>query len=176
MIQVIKNDVKCEHYFDRKANRHYINGIVSVLHCHHYSSLYTQLAIDSGETELLKSSARDVFREVLGNYFESNPQINTLSAKLDIGCQYFGLMGLGALKVRFLGDNSGEVEMPVSHTDSGWIKKWGLYDKPVNYIGGGFIEALFETVLNASSNTFEAVETQSIVMGAKTSQFKVVRR
>ena len=176
MTQVIRNEVKYEHYFDQHAKRHYMNGIVSVLHCHHYTSLYTQLAIDADETKLLKDSSRDVFREVLDNYFAQNPQIDTLQAKLEIGCQYYALVGLGAMKVLFLGNDSGEVEILTSHTDSGWLKKWGQYDKPVNYITGGFIEALFESVLGSNSPTFEAIETQSIVMGAKTSKFKVVRR
>lgn len=176
MSQVIKNEVKYEHHFDRKANRHYLNGIVTVLHCHHYASLYTQLAIDAGETDLLKASSRDVFFEVLQKYFEENPQIDNLPAKLEIGCQYFALFGLGAMKVEFLGSDSGAVELLTSHVDSGWVKKWGQYDKPVNYIAAGYIEALCAVALNVPSNSFDAMETRSIVTGAKTSQFKVVRR
>jgi hypothetical protein len=176
MATVKKNEINYKHYFDRSTKRHRINGIQSVLHCHHYTSLYTQLAIDAGETGLLKECARDSFRKVLDTYFADNPGINTIQAKVEIGSQYYSLLGLGKMVIKFLGDFSGEVELLNSHTDDGWIKKWQKYDKPVNYITAGFIEALFESVLGMPERSFETVEIQSIVMGAKTSVFKVARR
>ena len=126
--------------------------------------------------EHLKESARVAIREVLDNYFTENSQINTIHSKVEIGCQYYALLGLGTMKIDVLGEDSGKVEVPSSHTDSGWIKKWGKYDKPVNYITAGFIEALFESVLDTPAQVFLAVETQSIVMGADISKFKVSRR
>ncbi len=176
MPKVSKNEVVYNHYFDRKTCRHYVNGILTVLHCHHYTALYTQLAIDAGETDLLKESARENFRDVLDKYFNEHSEIDTLQSKIDIGCQYYSLFGLGTMKVCFIGEDQGEVEVPSSHTDSGWIKKWGEYDKPINYITAGFIEALFESVLDTSHKTFIAEEIQSIVMGADISKFKVSRR
>ena len=176
MATVTKNEVKYDHYFDQKTKRHQINNIQSVLHCHHYASLYTQLAIDAGETELLKECARESFRRVLDTYFANNPDIDTIQAKTEIGCQYYALVGLGEMAVTFLGDDSGDVRILSSHTDDGWMKKWGQFDKPVNYITAGFIEALFESVLDLDQKSFEAVETQSIVMGAETSIFQITRR
>jgi hypothetical protein len=176
MAIVTKNEVKYDHYFDQKTKRHQINNIQSVLHCHHYTSLYTQLAVDAGETELLKDCARESFRKVLDTYFSGNPDLDTIQKKVDIGCQYYALVGLGKMSVSFLGEDSGEVKILSSHTDDGWIKKWGKFDKPVNFISAGFIEALFESVLGFTSRSFNAVETQSIVMGAETSIFKITRR
>jgi hypothetical protein len=134
------------------------------------------LAVDAGETDLLKESSREIFRDVLDKYFNENPETDILQSKIEIGCQYYSLLGLGTMKVIFLGDDHGRVEVPSSHTDSGWIKKWGKYDKPVNYITAGYIEALFESVLNTPQKTFAAEEIQSIVMGADISKFKVSRR
>lgn len=176
MAIVTKNEVKYNHYFDRQSKRHSINGVQSVLHCHHYTSLYTQLAMDAGETELLKECARESFREVLDSYFVDNPEVDTVPSKIEIACQYYALLGLGKMAVHFLGTESGEVELLSSHTDSGWMKKWGQYDKPVNYITAGYIEALFESVQCIAPRSFNAIETQSIVMGSETSQFKVTRR
>jgi hypothetical protein len=172
----MKPEVKLDHYFDAKRNRHYLNGILSVLHCHHYATLYTQLAIDSGETELLKESARDAFREVLDKYFQDHPEIEDMEEKIDVACEYYSMLGLGGMHLVFLGEDSGEVDVPSAHIDSGWLKKWGEYHKPVNYITAGYVEAMFEAVLNTPARSFEAVETQSIVMGADTSKFRVVRR
>lgn len=176
MAIVTKNEVKYNHYFDRDTKRHSINGVQSVLHCHHYATLYAQLALDAGETDLLKDCARESFRDMLDSYFSDNPEIDTVQAKIEIACQYYALLGLGNMVVHFLGTESGEVELLSSHTDSGWIKKWGEYDKPVNYISGGYIEAMCELVLNLAPKSFNATETQSIVMGSETSKFKVTRR
>jgi hypothetical protein len=176
MANIVKNEVKYNHFFDEKTKRHKINGFQSVLHCHHYTSLYTQLALDAGEAQLLKECSRESFRQVLTEYFGQNSDLTTIQAKMDVGCQYFSLVGLGKLKAVFLGDESGLFELPYSHTDSGWLKKWGQHDRPVNYISAGFIEALAEAVLELPAKSFEAIETQSIVMGAETSTFKLIRR
>lgn len=176
MFQVIRNTLNYYHSFDPITKRHYINGFQAVLHCHHYSTLYTQLALDANEAELLKECARDSFRSILDSYFKENPQISTIQDKIDIAVQYYSLLGLGKMKVKYLGDYSGEVELISSHVDSGWIKKWGTYDKPVNYITAGFIEAMFESILNLPSGTFLANEVQSIVMGNSISLFKITRR
>ncbi len=176
MAQVVRNEVKYDHHFDPQSKRHYVNGTLSVLHCHHYSSLYSQLALDANETDLLKDSARESFKETLCRYFATYDVPDNLQGKIALCCQYYAILGLGKMKVIFLGDNSGEVELLHSHIDNGWLKKWGIYDKPVNYISGGFIEAMFELVLDLADGSFNAVETKSIVMGDETSQFTVTRR
>ncbi len=176
MAVVIKKTVEYDHTFDSKTKRHMINSVQSVFHCHHYTTLYTQLAIDADETELLKECARESFSKMLAQYFESHPEIKNIEDKLEIGCQYYSMTGLGKMNIRFIGNYSGEVEVPFSHTDSGWIKKWGNYDKPINYITAGFAEALFEIALGLPEKSFTANETQSIVMGDEFSTFKVIRR
>jgi len=176
MAVIIKNEVKYNHYYDQKSRRHFINGVQSVLHCHHYTTLYSQLAIDANETDLLKECARENFRELLVKYFAENETINTIADKIDIACQYYSLLGLGKMEVRFLGNESGYVELPYSHVDAGWLKKWGKYDKPVNYITAGFIEAMFEVITCQDSKAFLAIEHQSIAMGSEISSFRVIRR
>lgn len=176
MAIVRENDIVYEHCFDEKTKRHKLNGIQTVLHCHHYMALYTQLAIDADETELFKTSSRESFRGMLENYFTSYKVEDSIAARVDIACKYYSLVGLGKMTVKFLGTESGSVEISSSHIDEGWIRKWGKYDKPVNYISAGFIEALFESVLDLPSHSFDAVEIESIVMGAEKSIFNVTRR
>ena len=60
-----------------------------------------------------------------------------------------------------------------SHVDEGWIKKWGKRDEPVNFIGSGYIAALFAAVLGKSTRSFDVKETASIVSGADKSEFVV---
>lgn len=170
-----KNDLVLEHVFDSHTKKHTLNGHVSVLHCHHYTALYAQLAVDAKETELLAASAEETFYDVLVEYFAKH-DLTSIEERIDIACQYFAAVGLGKMQVHYLGDDSGEVELLVSHVDSGWIKKWGQYDQSVNYIGAGYIMAMFAAVLGEPRSTFTAQEIQSIVMGAQTSKFNVVRR
>lgn len=170
-----KNVLVLDHIFDNQRKRHYLNGHLSVLHCHHYSSLYTQLALDSDETELLAQSSEESFYDLLVDYFDKY-NLTSIEERIESACQYYAAVGLGKMQVNYLGNDSGEVELLASHVDSGWIKKWGKYDAPVNYIGAGYITAMFSAVFDESKKTFKANEVQSIVMGAETSIFKVVRR
>ena len=163
-----------QHRFDPKAKQHYLNNNLSVLHCHHYLTLYTQLALDAGETKLLADTAEDVFLEMLQNYFGQHA-VTELSEKIELGCQYFAAMGLGKLAVDYLGEFAGKVRMEKSHVDEGWIKKWGAFDAPVNYVGRAYISALFSAVMGAGRGAYSVNEVESIVMGASQSVFNVTR-
>jgi len=160
--------------FDPMSKRHFINGFVTVLHCHHYSTLYTQLALDAKETDLLADVAQDVFYQVLSSYFEDF-DTDSLDEMIDLCCQYYAAVGLGKMKVNFAGEFSGEVELEKSHLDSGWLKKFGTYDRPINYIAAGFISAMFAVLFDEAPKTYKADEIQSIVMGADKSVFKVYK-
>lgn len=174
MSQFSENILILDKQFDPKTKRHFLNGEVVVLHCHHFSTLYTQLAIDSNETQLLADVAEETFYNMLVNYFEDY-EIESIDARIDIACQYYAAIGLGKMRVNALGDDTGEVELLSAHLDSGWIRKWGKYDKPINYIACGFISALFAAVLDQDIKTFKTMEVQSVVMGAETSLFKVFK-
>jgi len=167
--------LELDHVFDKKSSRHYLNGAVSVFHCHHYTTLYTQLAMDAQKTELLKDVSEESFYHLLVNYYETNG-IDLIDERINIACQYYGAVGLGKMEVKFLGDDSGEVVVFSSHVDQGWIKKWGKHDAPVNYITAGYIQAVFSAVLDLPMGVFDAREIESIVMGAKESLFKVVKK
>lgn len=175
MFEITTTKFKVNKRFDPKKRRHYLNDVLTVLHCHHYSTLYTQLALDAGETELLANVAEETFYKVLSDYYKKN-NIELIDDKVSIACDYYAVIGLGKMKVNYIGDSSGEVELLVSHLDSGWKKKWGEYDKPINYITVGFINAMFSAILGKPINTFSTTEIKSIVMGHPTSIFKVYHK
>ncbi len=172
-----KTEFIVDHYFDPRTNRHTVNGITHVLHCHHYASLYTQLAEDAGMLDgkkLLAESAEDAFYEVLNNYYETY-NIETIESRFAIAEQYYALSGLGQMKVLCAGYDSGEVELMHSHVDEGWVKKWGRLNRPINHITRGYIAAMFSAVLGTATRIFDVHETASIVAGDEKSKFKVVR-
>ena len=172
MSEFRKTELILDKKFDPIRKRHYLNNELVVLHCHHYSTLYTQLAIDAGETDLLHEVAENSFYKLLVDYFEEN-NIDSLEEKIDLACQYYSAVGLGKMQVTYMGDHSGEVELAHSHVDKGWITKWGNYDKPVNYISGGFISAMFSAISGNPKGTFKTMEVKSIVKGDETSVFKI---
>lgn len=100
----------------------------------------------------------------------------TLAHRAELACQYYAAIGLGTLEVLFLGDDSGEIASPSSHLEQGWIKKWGTYDKPVNYIGVGYISAMLAAVLGQPVRSFNTFEVASIVVGDAKTIFKSYKK
>lgn len=174
MAQFNRTELLLDHRFDNKTKRHYLNDFVTVLHCHHYMALYTQLAVDAGETELMENVAEETFFNLLDNYFKKN-EVENLEDKIELAEQYFAAIGLGKMDVKNLGDDSGEVSLKHSHLDAGWIKKWGNYDKPINFIGAGFIRAMFSVILDKPIKSFSANEVKSIAKGDDISLFKIFK-
>jgi len=161
--------------FNAKQARHIANGQTLVLHCHHFATLITQLANDCtllDGNKLLADCSEDTFYKVLSDYYSQN-NVTGLTERIEIAEQYYAEAGLGKLIVTCAGTCAGKVEMEHSHVDEGWIKKWGKSEKAVNYIGHGYVTALFSAVFNKPIRTYLALEHQSIACGAKKSVITV---
>ena len=168
---------KADQVFDRQRMRHSLNGEVSVLHCHHYSTLFTQLADDAdwlNGPQLMVESAEESFYPVLCDYYRENG-VQTPEERVRIVEQYFGHIGLGQLTLKSQGDEW-SAEMAHSHVDEGWIKKWGNRDKAVNFVGQGFLAAAVAAINDDSQGVYRAAETKSIVKGADASKFTITRK
>ena len=175
MAEFKKVNLELDHIFDQRTCRHFLNDVQSVFHCHHYATLYTQLSLDAGETELLAEVAEQNFHKMLKSYYCKN-DITDINDRIEIACQYYGAIGLGKLEVIFIGPFSGEVKSEHSHVEKGWIAKWGKYDKPVNYIGCGYVSGMFSAILDEPVNTFKTKENKSIVMGDDFTLHTVVKK
>ncbi len=178
MAKFLENELVLDAHYDAKRSRHYLNGHLSVLHCHHYLTLYTQLAEDVEFVDgrkLLADVAEDSFYRVLKDYF-ANHNLTELHKRVAIAEQYFGAMGLGQMKVKFVGHESGEVELLHSHLDEGWVKKWGETDKPINHVGRGYIAAMFALLNEMPRGSYVVNEVQSLAQGADVSIFNVVMK
>lgn len=171
-------ELKTEHKFDPNRKRHYLNNFLTVLHCHHYATLFTQLALDAKDlvdgTQILKESVEDVFFEVLSDYYKKNGVTDT-KERMNIASQMFSAVGMGKMDIVSGENNGGEIDMPLTYVDEGWVKKWGTYKEPVNFIGAGYVCGMFAAVFDKPPRTYKVTETQSRVMGAEKSHFKVTR-
>jgi len=168
-----KTEIELDHRFDPRTCRHTMNGQVSVLHCHHYATLYTQLAEDCGMLDgrkLLTDVAEDAFREVLSSYYSTHG-LDDVAQRIAIAEQYYAAAGLGKMRVLCAGPESCEVELLHSHVDAGWIKKWGKRDAPVNYITSGYIAGMLAAIWERPARSYSVVETAGIVAGAERSKF-----
>jgi len=178
MARYKKTELVLNRQFDPKSCRHLLEGKTTVLHCHHYASLYTQLAMDCSMLDakaLLAECSEDTWKEFLSEYFRTK-NICAATERIDLAAQTYAAAGLGRMRVACASPESGEVTLEHSHVDEGWIKKWGRYTTPVNFIGAGFIAALFSAVFDLPVRSFAVTETQAIVCGAPCSRFVVVRR
>ncbi|MBF0543261.1 MAG: hypothetical protein HQM08_02450 [Candidatus Riflebacteria bacterium] len=177
MVNVKKEFIPDQKFFPQTC-RHTMNGKTTVLHCHHYASLYSQLADDCNIVDaknLLAEVAEDTFYDVFKTYFQEN-KINDLPSRISIIEHYYALVGLGKMHFLGAGPNSGDVELIHSHIDEGWIKKWGKREAPVNFITCGFICGAFAAIFNQNLRSFLAQEVESIVSGKERSVFSVVRQ
>lgn len=173
-----QTELEMTHRFDPVKCRHYLNGQTSVLHCHHYATLYSQLADDCGMLDgkkLLAETAEDVFGDVLKKYFKERC-IETITDRLDIAVQYYSAVGLGKMRVVFAGTESAEIELEHSHVDEGWIKKWGKREAPVNFMTAGYVAGMLSAVFELPPRAFDVHETESLVSGADVSRFTAVRK
>ena len=171
-----KTEIVLDHKFDSRTCRHTLNGFVSVLHCHHYATLYCQLADDCGMLDgkkLLAECAEDTFVDVLRGYYQEHA-VTDVADRIAIAEQCYTAAGLGKMHVTCAGAESGEVDLLHSHVDEGWIKKWGQRDKPVNFITSGYVAALFSAVFDQPVRTYVVNEIASLVSGAERSKFTVV--
>jgi hypothetical protein len=165
-------DIK--HTFDENTFRHSFGGHTYVLHCHHYMSLTTKLAedfADIGGPKVLREAAEDTIRPVLDSYFKERG-VSDAAKRLALGTEFFSFMGLGLMEVTGTAAG-GEVKLPHSHVEEGWIKKWGKHDKPINHFTCGFVAAVFAAAFDKPARSFEVSERSSIVTGAPASVLAV---
>ncbi|MBN2526464.1 MAG: hypothetical protein JXR76_08720 [Deltaproteobacteria bacterium] len=168
--------MKTKFTFDNNTFRHAMNGHESVLHCHHYMALTSKLAMDfdaMGGTRILKESAEDSVRPLLDDYFTQN-SISDAKQRLQIGAEYFGIMGMGVMKISG-DDKTGEVKLTHSHVDEGWIKKWGKSSKPVNHFTCGYANAVFAAAYSLPPRSFQSMEVSSIALGDEEAIISVKR-
>lgn len=165
-------DVK--HTFDEDTYRHSLNGHQFVLHCHHYMSLTTKMAedfADLGGPRVLREVAEDSVRPVLDDYFKTKDLAGS-EERLEAGAEWFSFMGMGQMSASG-GADGGEVKVPHSHVDEGWVKKFGKHDRPINHFTCGYAAALFGAAFDKPARSFEVTETSSIVMGASETVLQV---
>lgn len=169
-------EFKLEHKFDSKRYRHYLNNHLTVLHCHHYATLFTQLAIDAKDivdgTSILFKTSEDVFFKVLSQYFEEY-NCTEIPDRIDIAAKMFSSIGMGKMNPISVKENSGEIELLFSYVDDGWLEKWGKNDFSVNFIGLGYISAMFSVIFGKPVQSYDVVESQSKVTGAEKSLIKI---
>jgi hypothetical protein len=171
-----KTEFEIEHRFDPVTCRHYLNGVCTVLHCHHYMTLYTQLADDAkdfnGEA-LFTQTAEDTFYDVLSSYY-AEKGLELLEDQAAIAEEYWQAVGMGLIRFVAIGRYAVTAEMEYSHVDEGWLKKWGGRDKPINFITCGFVSAVAALLTQRPPRSFRTTEVKALVCGDDKSVFKAV--
>ena len=163
------------HRFDRATKKHYINNWNTVLHCHHYASTFTELAISARSfagIENLIGSAEHVFGTWLKDYYRQKA-VNTVAERVWTAEQYWKTIGMGLVKIVASSPDRGMASMDYSHIDAGWLQRMGHWNSPVNFITQGFLAGVFSAVFDKPLGSYSVEETQSLVMGDNESRFDI---
>jgi hypothetical protein len=161
--------------FDRRRMFQYVNDEPSVMHCHHYATLFSKLAIERKDLDgpkLLSESMEDAFYLVLKKYYIAK-EIKEKSGMLKVAEEYFRLTGMGDISFSNVTQEGGKASMNHSHIDEGWIKKWGRTDFVVNYMTHGYLAAAFSLINDELIRSYHIEETASIVKGYSKSEFTI---
>ncbi|MCB2230200.1 hypothetical protein KQH82_05755 [bacterium] len=160
-------------HFDRELKQHSVGGEQSVVHCHHYITLFTQMASDAEHLDgpmHLTDAAAESFYRVLKRYIATRG-ITLIPDRIAVAEAYFSFCGLGKIRFVCCGE-SAVATLSRSHIDDGWLRRWGQRDKPVNYMGAGFIKAALAVTFDLSDwQDIRVTESASIVCGAPESEF-----
>ncbi len=171
----MSGEFRLDHRFDPGTKKHYLNDELSVLHCHHYSTLFTKLAMDLDGVEHLVETGEDVFGRVLRQYF-LDKAVSSVGERIGIAQQYWQAVGMGLIEISSSDASGGAAKMEYSHLDEGWLKKWGGSDKPVNIITRGFLAGVFAAVYDKPPRSYYVEETKSLARGDKAGEFTITLR
>jgi len=167
--------LKLEEHFDPERKRHYTNGHQTVYHCHHYSTLYTQLAVElegEGAVDIMLSVADESFGGWLKDYFESQG-VTDREERTRLAELYWKNAGMGLVSIETSDEGSGTATMPYSHLDEGWLKKNKPTDRSVNFFTQGFLAGAFAAIYDKPHGSYQVVETKSLVTGDDESAFEI---
>lgn len=168
-------ECKFEQSFDTKTKLQSINNMPSVIHCHHYTTLFTKVAMEMDHlsgTQFLSDSMEESFYIVFKRYFIKENILNK-QERIDIIEQYFALSGMGKIKLE-INANGGHAILEFSHLDEGWLKKFKAdATQPINFLACGYIAAAFAVVNEKRLRSYTVKETESMAMGASRSRFEV---
>lgn len=170
--------IRFEQRFDPVTRLQYINNEPSVLHCHHYTTLFIKLALDMEKYNGL-GLLREAMEESLFLVFRKSfirDKIEKISERIAFGEEYYALVGMGQLKVKEYSEKGGVAELTRSHVDEGWVKKFGKPPQPINSMTEGYLAALFAASYNTYIQTYEVIEKQSMALGNSTSLFTITKR
>lgn len=160
---------------DKHNFMQYVNNESSVLHCHHYTTLFIKLAQsfqDIGGIEFLKSSMEESFFLVLRKYFVTY-RIENFEERFEVAEELFKSVGLGSLRFLEKSEKGGVAVLDVSHVDEGWKRKCKESLESVNFMSGGYIQAAFEAVYNKWIDHYTAAEVESIAKGDSRSRYTI---
>jgi hypothetical protein len=159
---------------DNETFRHSINGHPVVMHSHHYLALITKLVEDMRDLDapqILSDVVEETMRPIFDDYIQKH-NLTSIQDKCNVGREYFSVFGLGKMIVSG-SEKGGEVRLTSSHIDEGWVMKWGVNQKPINFFTCGYIAAMFGSAFSKPLKSFIVTEETSISTGATEGKFIV---
>lgn len=95
--------------YDPTRSRHSVNSVDTVLHCHHYATLYTQLADDAtlfDGKSILRETSEHAFYNTLKAHYEAQG-IQDPNERASVAKDYWAFSGMGDFEFAECNPNGG---------------------------------------------------------------------
>lgn len=168
-------ELEFEQRFDIDNMLQYVNNEPSVMHCHHYTTLFIDLAFKTQKLkgkELLTESMEEAFFLVLKKYYITH-FITSIEDKIKIAEQYYSSVGMGQIVISAYQESGGEAILTRSHVEEGWLKKFGKSVEFVDLITPGYLSGLFSLAYNKQLRFYSIRQTSSIAKGESSTRFVI---
>ncbi len=173
------NQLNFRHSYDSITNQHFHRNFSVVMHCHHYFSVFIELAHayeKQGGPRFMQEAAAETFGSFLRLYYLEDG-IKDLGERIRIAEEYWRQVGMGIIRISTQDPTYGSARMNYSHIDEGWLKKGAPTSRPINYVTQGFLAGFMQAAYTGGrSRTYEVKETKSLVLGDEYSQFEATLR
>lgn len=167
--------MELEKRYDPRIAKHFIEGRHMVLHCHHYNTLLHKAIVSTpffDGPEFIFSVFRDDFFATMKTILE-NKRINE-PEKIKKACvDFYSFSGFGKMDVTGMSEKGGKIIAISSHLASGYEKKWGIQDSPVDDFGRGFAAATWALAYGKKPTGCTVTQLKCQSRGDKSGEFKL---
>ncbi len=169
-------DLMLNKRFDAKENKHFLENMHFVLHCHHYNGAIHRAIVNTpfidGKEFIFNIVAED-FYNTLGTVIK-NKNITGANNILNACSLLYSSLGFGLMDFSNLSSSGGLAVSTSSHLASGYLAKWGKQKAPVDDFGRGFIAAAWALAYGKDYKRCKVTQTKCISCEDAVCEFKLM--
>lgn len=145
-------------------------------HCHYFMDGVLKTILEIKEIDgggIYKEQAEKAYAETLRGYLGVHPEIKTEKEKLALAQNMYTAYGFGKLTLDGLTEEGGKAHSDSSFFVTGWLARYGRYDKPLCFFASGFIAGALSVIFDKSTGAYSVKENQCLITGVEKCEFEV---